>query len=251
LEKGPVQAITIYSTEDFRDQLLNLTQHHLAIAQNIQHINTIETLSPHCSGLQFCFEKLKPESEQLISIAQGTLAHLDKTQSELSIDSQVRNEPVYTMELENSQQILLALHDWLSQYQSQIELHKHYQLQQQPHTPSASNSTIHFQPSKQPIGTSTDTLTVLQQLINALNVTTVNAFAKALQNLNQFLAVNPTIKIPLLQFFSLFDQLDKTMQVLPESYAAGLTQRQIIAGMVSVNAQTNQLYGYLMSLQII
>ena len=267
LEKGPVQVVSIYSTEDFRNQLLNLTQQHLVIAQNIQHTHTIETLSPHCSGLQFCFEKLKPESEQLISIAQGTLAHLDKTQSELSIDSQVRNEPVYVMELENSQQILLALHEWLSQYQSQTELSKQYQLQQQaPHAynvpasgsgmPNGATKTLNAQPSKQKRSSHAAATTIyvsntLQELINALNVTTVNAFVIALQNLNQFLSENPTIPIPLQQFFGLFDQLDQTMQVLPESYAPGLTQRQIIAGMVSVNVQTTQLYGLLIGLQII
>jgi len=256
LDQAPSLHQAIHTSEDFKEQLLKTIQHYALIAESVQNSKIAEPLQEQHNGITFCFERLHMEGDQLVNVAQGALAHLARTQSELEKDPQVRQDSAAKKDLENTQHVLLMMNNWLSHYQSQLQINKqfvHPQPAPQPYTtpkPAASTPISYTVGDPTYIsGSGLDNL--LQEYINALNVTTVAAFLTALQNLNHYLTLNPIIPISLQQFYALFNQLDKTFQVLPEATLHGQTQRQVIAAMIAVNRQVNQLYGYMMGRQII
>lgn len=278
-QSATIQAIPTNNPDEFKNQLLQTIKNYAAIADDVQNTKVSKPLNQQLTGLKFTFDKLNPEGDQLISVSQDILAHLARTHTELEKDPQVKQDRPAKLALETTQQTLLSLHEWLSQYQSDTAVNKQYQYQQKP----PSSYTVN--PSQQQYvvagstisstGTTTSGATpqitpaipvsgglpsgsipvdpniVLQMLINELNVTTVAAFLSALQNLNQFLTANPNTQISLQLFYTLFNQLDATFQVLPEATATGTPQRQVIATMVAINGQVNQLYGFLTGLQIV
>lgn len=226
--------LTFASPDTFKAQLLSTIRQSVELADKTRNLKLSESLGQQLTGVEYCFDKLHIEGEQLINISQGALASLERAGHELEKDPQTRQEPAIKAELEALLQSLQGLHQWLREYQS------------------SQGQGKKLPPPVSPPGQTTPPYSdKLQQLIAALNVSTVGAFLNALKTLNQFLDANPTITVSLQQFYGLFDQLDQTFQRLPESFGQGLSQRQTIASMIAINRQVNQLYGFLMGRQIV
>ena len=232
------------SPDDFKVELIKAVNHHRGIAQNAQKTPVMEALAMNLAGLEYCFEKVHLDGDQLVSVSQSTLASIEKAHEELETDSQVASDPENAKELEKLAFVTEALHEWVSEYQSQLVFIKKNA------TPTSHGShkhhhTGHHQPGPLPPNYN------LSALINALNVSTIPAMETAVQNLNQFFQDYPAAPVSLTQFYHLFDLLDQTFQKLPGTLGTGNSQLQAIVGLSVLNRQVNQLYGYLMSRQIV